>query len=92
MGDAFDAMEVVYAKKITLKFLEIVEQVARYMFKLVKQKQEESTGTTNGFTAEFTAEFLQKAEDYKAKLRACRLDYREAVVVQVLINAGSMGM
>jgi len=76
--DAFPHMTLKSAKDPVLNLVKVIAEASHYLNEFLKK------GAAGRLTA---AQFPQKLDDYRSSLRDCRLDFREAVLVQNLVNS-----
>jgi len=81
MVDAFLEMKLESAKDSVIKLLRVIIEAWEYVNEHLKK----------GRVASFiSAQSSNKLNSYRSGLKDCRLDFREAAIVQVLVNSGVM--
>ncbi|KLO19717.1 hypothetical protein SCHPADRAFT_56336 [Schizopora paradoxa] len=81
MSNAFPKIELEYAKEVVIDLLKVVVQASVYVHDFFNK------GAAQRLTA---AQFQHDLDDYKKKLETRRLDFREAALVQVLVDSGTI--
>lgn len=90
MTDAFSKLELAHAKETAMKLLKVVVKGSKYVEDFVKKGDISRTRGMEryiGRIKQFGAtQFRKKLDDFQDDLRDRRLKFREAALVDVLVN------
>ncbi len=90
MKNAFSAMELEYAKNSTIKLLQLIVEASKYVDGFANIGRISGTYREkifNRIKRFAVAQFPQKLRGYESSLKDCRDVFREAVIIQNLVNS-----
>lgn len=95
MVDAFPLMKTDFARESVTELLKVSVKAAKYLDAFTKERSASSTHQTfkhffNRLERVVASQFRQKLDDYRNNFRDCRDAFREAAIIQVLVNSGDL--